>query len=77
MPVDPDLHAARNRTLRADYNRLKAEERPFRLHGRTVYVRLTASQIVQVLSTLYHLSPRRVEYLVYATEPHPAPLGGT
>jgi hypothetical protein len=74
MPRDARLLDTRNKELLADYNRLKAEEQRFRLNGRVFYMRLTPTQIIQALSKLHHLSPRRVEVLVYAAKPKPAPL---
>ena len=74
MARDAALLAERNQKLRADFNRLKAEEKPISLLGGKYFVRLTLDQIYRVLSTRYYLSTRQVENILFTTEPHAAPL---
>lgn len=74
MARDAELLAERNQKIRADFNRLKAEEKPIKLLGEKHFIRLTPEQSFKVLSNRYHLSIRQIENIVFALETHPAPL---
>lgn len=71
---DAALHAQRNHKLRADFNRLKGEERPLKFKGETFWLKLTSDQAVKILSARYSLSCRQIENVLYATEPQAVPL---
>ncbi|MBD2769717.1 hypothetical protein IC235_17645 [Hymenobacter sp. BT664] len=66
----------RNKEIRAAYNRLKCEEQIVTHRGRRIAIRLSYSQILQVLSKTYFISTRRVEYVLGQTETHLAPING-
>ncbi len=74
MARDLLLLTKRNTQIRADFNRLKSEERPCNFKGTIFYVRLTSDQAIHILSGRYHLSHKQIENVLYATQPQPAPL---
>ena len=67
------LHV-RNTRIRADFNRLKGEEVTVKNRGEVACVRLTYSQILQILSLTHCLSVRTLEGIVIGTEPVLAPI---
>ncbi len=81
-PLDTPAHvtarvaniASRDKEIRAAYNRLKCEEQLMPYAGRKVAIRLSYSQCLVLLSQKYHLSTRRVEYIIGQTEPQMSPL---
>ncbi|WP_400192801.1 hypothetical protein [Hymenobacter sp. B81] len=69
MARDTALLTARNKKLRADYNRLVAEESVVKYKGERVLIKLTYAQVLKMLSVTYHISPRTIEGVLAATAP--------
>jgi hypothetical protein len=74
MAYDKTLLNERNRRIRADYNRLKAEEIIITNRGEKAAIKLTYRQILQTLEHTHCISVRRLEAIVAATEPVMVPI---
>jgi hypothetical protein len=74
MAYDKDLLNERNRRIRADYNRLKAEEIIIKNRSETAVIRLHYRQILEILKHTHCISIRRLEAIISATAPVMAPI---